>query len=179
VIRRDTDDGGYRVMLPNVTFMEAYNCDSSPIPKPVWAERARKQIYRADYVPYHYVHYSTVTEGLLVEHKDQKHSWRRIYHEPTERVTDEANEAILLHTKTTSPQQTSHWNTRCHYQFEKKWRGCYIGFPWPDGKEDPMKNHREADGMEYNCFVNERIENYWIPRLRTAVKNRMQVISGK
>ena len=166
-------------MLPNVTYMEAYNCDSSPIPKPEWAERARKQIYRADYVPYHYVHYSTVTQGLMVQYKDQRQSWRSHYNEATERVTDEANEAIMLHTKTTTPEQTSRWSMRCHYKFEKKWRGCYVGFPWPGGMEDPLNKHRKEDGMECNCFVNERIEKNWIPRLRTAVEKRMEQLSNK
>jgi len=35
------------------TFLESYNCDSGGSPKPSWAERARKQIYRTDYVLYH------------------------------------------------------------------------------------------------------------------------------
>ena len=103
-------------MMPNLTYLEAYNCDSSPIPKPEWAERARKQIYRADFVPYHYVHYSTVTSGLLTEYKDNTKSWRKDYTESTERVTDEANEAIMLHTKTTTAEQTTRWNKRFHYQ---------------------------------------------------------------
>ena len=33
---------------PNVTFLEAYNCDSSWTPKPKYADRAKKQIYRTD-----------------------------------------------------------------------------------------------------------------------------------
>jgi hypothetical protein len=153
--------------------MEAYNCDSSPIPKAEWAERARKQIYRADYVPFHFVHYSTVTNGLMTEYKEKKKKpWRRVYDEMTERVTDEANEAIMLHAKTTTKEQTSNWQDRCHYQFKKKWRGCYLGFPWPEGKEDLANNHRAQDGLEYNCFRNEKIDSYWLPRLKTALDNR-------
>jgi hypothetical protein len=163
-------------MLPNLTFMEAYNCDSSPVPKPEWAERARKQIYRADYVPYHYVHYSTVTRGLMRMYKDSPKSWRRAYNERTERVTDDANEATMLHTKTTTPEQTTRWKKRCHYQFEKKWRGCYVGFAWPKGIEDKENNHNE-EGMEYNCFVNPRIENYWLPKLKEALERRKQILA--
>lgn len=37
----------------DATFLEAYNCDSGGSPKPSWAERARKQIYKTDYVLYH------------------------------------------------------------------------------------------------------------------------------
>jgi hypothetical protein len=173
----ETKNADYREMMPNLTYLEAYNCDSSPIPKPEWAERARKQIYRADFVPYHYVHYSTVTSGLLTEYKDNTKSWRKDYTESTERVTDEANEAIMLHTKTTTAEQTTRWKKRCHYQFDKKWRGCYVGFAWPDNKEDPAHAHREEDGYEYNCFRNERVDNYWIPRLKEALAKRMHLLS--
>jgi len=34
----------------NATFLEAYNCDSAGSPKPIWGDRARKQVYRTDYV---------------------------------------------------------------------------------------------------------------------------------
>jgi len=170
----DKDGGAYREMLPNATFMEAYNCDSSAIPKPEWAERARKQIYRADYVPYHYVHYSTVTNGLIEEYKDNPENWRRSYYEKTERTTDETNEALMLHTKTTQKEQTARWAQRCHYQFEKKWRGCSVGFAWPNNTEDLANDHNK-DGMQYNCFTNDNIENYWVPKLREALAKRKQL----
>lgn len=60
------DEGRGRAMLDNATFLDAYNCDSSSLPKPSWADRARKQIYRADYVKYHFVHYATVRSILFV-----------------------------------------------------------------------------------------------------------------
>lgn len=158
--------------------MGAYNCDSSPIPKPEWADRARKQIYRADYVPYHYVHYSTVTKGIMRTYEDLKEGqWKRMYSDRTERVTDEANEAIMLHTKTTTPEQTSRWEKRCHYQFDKKWRGCYVGFVWPNGTED-LENNHNADGMMYNCFQNDRLETYWIPKLKEALTKRHALLSS-
>jgi hypothetical protein len=153
--------------------MEAYNCD---IPKGEWAERAQKQIYRADYVPFHFVHYSTVTKGLMVEYKDRNgKNWSQIYEEVAERKTDEENEAIMLHAKTTTKGQTSRWKKRCHFQFDKKQLGCSIGFPWPEGKEDISNNHRPEDGMEYNCFKNERIDSYWVPRLKLALAKRQSI----
>ena len=32
--------------------------------------------------------------------------------------------------------------------------------------------NREGDGYGYNCFVNEKIEDYWWPKLVEAVKKR-------
>jgi hypothetical protein len=167
-------------MIENVTFLEAYNCDSAPVPKPSWSDRARKQIYRSDYVLYHFVHYSTVTKGLLSVYKDNPKHWSSQHHErpPSERVTDELNEAVMLHTKTTTADQTSNWANRCHYQFDKKWKGCYVGFPWPGGveKKGDESNHN-AEGMEYNCFPIEKVTNYWAPRLRDALAKRQALAS--
>jgi hypothetical protein len=88
------EEGRGRSILDNATFLDAYNCDSSSLPKPSWADRARKQIYRADYVLYHYVHYSTVTAGILKTYEESNRRWYRSYRElaPSERVTDEINE---------------------------------------------------------------------------------------
>ena len=208
------NEGSGRAMLDNATFLDAYNCDSSSSPKPEWADRARKQIYRADYVKYHFVHYSTVTEGILQPFSNSTGRWYRSFGErfPSERVTDEINEgafqlnlvgllhngvsafvstsyvslfschsiysAVMLHAKTTLPQQTSNFKNRCHYQFEKKWRGCYVGFPWPNGKEEKGERGHREDGMEYNCFENYNITNYWGPRLRAALARRRQEVTS-
>jgi len=88
------NEGSGRAMIDNATFLDAYNCDSSSSPKPSWADRARKQIYRADYVKYHFVHYSTVTQGILETYDDSHGQWQRSFGErpPSERVTDEVNE---------------------------------------------------------------------------------------
>lgn len=56
-------------MDPDNTYLETYNCDPAPLPKPLFATRARKQIFRSDYVLYHYVHYSSVTKGHMKGYK--------------------------------------------------------------------------------------------------------------
>ena len=120
-----------RERLPNATFLEAYNCDSAGSPKPEWAERARKQVYIADYVLYHYVHYSTVTMGYIQD-TYQHHvgttgtgttstgttsssdSYRPYFRErpPTERPANELTEAVMVHTKTIKFDQST-----CIYLF--------------------------------------------------------------
>ena len=88
--------------MRNVTFLvEAYNCDSAPTPKPDRADRAKKQLYGSDYVLYHFVHYSTVTQSLKEYFQDRPKRWKRFHFEqpPSERVTDEINEAVMIHTK--------------------------------------------------------------------------------
>ena len=173
--------GGRRAMLDNTTFLEAYNCDSAPMPKPSWAVRARKQIYRADYVKCHFVHYSTITEGLLRTYSENE-DWHRHYHEEnhetSERETDDENEATMIHAKLTDSPQTSHWKSRCHYQYEKKYKGCWIGFPWPNGTVVEGNGGHREDGIEYNCFENVKVKSYWAPRLREALARRPTTTTG-
>eukprot|EP00980_Cylindrotheca_fusiformis_P030007 scaffold24174_cov117-Cylindrotheca_fusiformis.AAC.8 len=163
--------------VPNVTFLEAYNCDSSPLPKSKIGDRAKKQIYRTDYVLNHFVHYSTVTKPFMEfyrDYADRKARWPRIVKEsfPSERVTDELNEAVMVHTKRVTLRNSRDTEKRCHMaaRTNRLWRskGCYIGFPSPNGTA--MYGHSGEDGMEYNCFINKKVENYWVPLLNERLK---------
>ncbi|CAJ1936075.1 unnamed protein product [Cylindrotheca closterium] len=161
----------------NVTFLEAYNCDSSPLPKPKYADRAKKQIYRTDYVLNHFVHYATVTKPYMEQYratKSQGKRWQRILREnaPSERVTDEIHEAVMVHTKIVTWKNTRDTNIRCHKtaRADRAWRakGCYIGFPSPNGTA--TFGRPADDGMVYNCFINEKVENYWLPQLKERLE---------
>jgi hypothetical protein len=82
-------------------FLEAYNCDTMPSPKLRHTDRGHKEIYRADYVLYHFIHYSLVTKDTVVWYKDDKLNWQREIEDDnsTRHVTDEINEAVMIHTK--------------------------------------------------------------------------------
>lgn len=156
---------------PGTTFLEAYNCDSAGSPKPAWADRARKQIYQPDYVLYHYIHYSTVTEGYLRTYNETPGKWSHRYSEkaPIERTTDELNEAVMIHAKTIKKDMTSGYERKCRFDFEKKWLGCWVAYPWPNNTVGEEGAHT-ADGMEYNCFINKQVDDYWVPRLRKQLQ---------
>lgn len=167
-INKSAKTGNAREQMPNTTFLEAYNCDSAGSPKPQWADRARKQIYRPDYVLYHYVHYSTVTQGYLKTFEEtDAGKWKHRFGEssPSETTTDEVNEAVMVHTKTIKKDMTSSYQKKCRFDFEKKWLGCWIAYSWPNGTASKKDGH-DTDGMEYNCFINENVESYWVPQLR-------------
>jgi len=166
----------------NTTFLQAYNCDGAGSPKPEWADRARKQVYLADYVLYHYVHYSTVTLGYMDTYESHQKDGSRYIprfreHAPYERETNELTEAVMVHAKTIPVDQTTYYEKRCMYNYTKKWQGCWVGFPWPNGTEDKEHNHRD-DGIEYNCFINESVETTWVPKLEQALmRSREKAIS--
>lgn len=162
-----------RKQLPNVTFLEAYNCDGSETPRPTWADRARKQLYRPDYVPYHFVHYSAVTRGLLTIPESGK-KWRKAYAESrsSERVTDEIGEATMIHAKAITQGHTMGWSNRCGVDSKRKRLGCYVGFAWPNNTKSETATYDQGTKMEYNCFVNDKVETFWIPRLNKALAER-------
>ena len=175
----------------DATFLEAYNCDSGGTPKPSWAERARKQIFKTDYVLYHYVHYASVTQGLLETYQETQRankSWQRYFGEqpPSERNADEVNEIVMVHTKTTESMTTANYKTKCRFDYDKKWQGCYVAVPWPAnmtagsrGNDAVLgwspsvpKDAHDANGLQYNCWINERVEAYYVPKLREALTKR-------
>ena len=147
-------------------------------PKPAFARRARKQLFRADYVLDHFVHYSTVTKAHLDMYKDNPDGWTRFLpKDPTERFVDEIQEATMIHTKTAGIEDTRNYRNRCNVGFEKRWKGCFIGFPWPNNQE--VQGLNQSDGTEYNCFVNEKVEDYWLPRLKESMIKRHIFATGR
>lgn len=163
----------------DATFLESYNCDSGGTPKPSWAERARKHIFKTDYVLYHYVHYATVTQGLLETYQEAKQAqkpWHRYFGEqpPSERSADEVNEVVMVHAKTTESIMTRNYKTKCRFDFEKKWQGCYVAVPWPANMTSSSKEDdaHDENGLQYNCWINKRVDDYYVPKLREALAKR-------
>lgn len=166
----------------NATFIETYNCDFDPLPKPDWADRARKQIYRPDYVVSHFVHYSTITKGILETAKEMIEKgkghfdyWYR-ENKKSERFVDEINEAVMLHTKTTVPGNTKWYWKFCKVGFKGRWNEkCRVGFPIPGNKKVEGAGTAE-DNYEYNCYTNEKITNIYAPKLRELMHKRTGII---
>lgn len=83
----------------NTTMLEAYNCDRNKPGQKTKVMPAEKQIYRADYVKQHFVHYSTVTESTLLTIADfkQKFGITRQAPDPLSRFGDEVTEGLMIH----------------------------------------------------------------------------------
>lgn len=149
--------------------MEAYNCDRQKPGEKTTKMPAEKQIYRADYVKQHFIHYSTVTETTNMgvdEYLAKKYRQTRPYPDPLSRFIDEVNEGLMLHTKAIARQDTAAWKKNCHKD-GRPIDQCRIGFPWP---EEGADRDYDNDGWKYNCYVNPRIDNYWAPMLQERLK---------
>lgn len=135
-------------------------------------------MYRADYVKLHYVHYSTITVVSQMSEKETKssgESWMHRYVERHMHEFDEEKEATMLHTKTKVARNMANWAARCKTGGFSE-TGCHLGFPIPKelivkAGSKPMRD----DGYRYTCYINEKIETYWWPKLVEAVKQRKAI----
>jgi hypothetical protein len=165
------------------TFLQTYNCERQKGRKVV-AMPAEKQIYRADYVKQHFIHYSTVTDMYLwnITQWNDKFNNSRKWHtrmsvDPFSRFGDELNEATMLHTKTIARQDTAGWPKYCRVGYNGR-KYCRVGFPWPPGAEEANITISN-DGWRYNCYINDKVENYWVPRLEEAMRKDGSLAIGR
>ena len=137
------------------------------------------QIFRPDYVLHHFVHYSTVTQESVMTEKDHiknklPGNWRRQYKEKHARFSNELNEATMLHSKAVAIKDTLSWESNC----KTFTRMCRLGTSFPRDLDEKALNEtiRDDDGYVYNCYINEKIEDFWVPKLQDAMNARGQEI---
>lgn len=132
----------------------------------------------------HYVHYATVTQGLLQTKSEAQKAgkpWSPSFHESklADKITNEKTQAVMLHSKTTVPEYTTDWKERCTLGAKNSHgEGCRIGFPWPGNTNTIGSEKANEDGMAYNCFTNTKLNEVWIPKLRDAMKKRQDKVSS-
>lgn len=160
------------------TFLHTYNCNWEKFPRKNDLSHRRKQMYRADYVKLHYVHYSTITvvsQLTEAETNSAGEIWTHRYKEPHAHEVDEETEATMLHTKSKVEHNTNGWDSRCKQSVSSIMEGhCSLGFPFPKDY-DPNKTPARSDGRAYNCFMNEIIETRWWPKLVEAMERRGKI----
>ena len=83
----------------NVTMLQAYNCDRQKPGQKANQMPAEKQIYKADYVTQHFVHYSTVTRttNMPFDEYFKLYGQKRPFPDPLSRFGDEVEEALMIH----------------------------------------------------------------------------------
>ena len=84
---------------------------------------------------------------------------------------DEAkHEAMMLHAKAVVPSGTADRETQRGCKGKTT---CNMGTPWPGNVQSSNDTSlKDENGFLYNCFVNDVIEEKWVPRLEEALKKR-------
>ncbi len=116
-----------------------------------------------------------MTKGYLKTYKDASdngESWYRQYreHSPSERTSDELSQVVMVHTKSIERDLTYNYENSCKHDQRKKWQKCRVAYPWPTNAT--KKDEFDLNGMAYNCFVNRKVEDYWVPKLKDALIKR-------
>ena len=167
----------FHLQVPtNRTVLQTYNCDRFQGQKKRTMP-AEKQLYRPDYVLQHFVHYSTVTKMSISNREETVaagYPWRvHITVDPLSRFSNEPVEATMLHTKAIATQDTSGWLNACLGN-SRRWGTCRIGNPWPEGLDGSTNVTIDEKGWEYNCFVNKKIDDFYVPLLEASLTATME-----
>jgi Glycosyltransferase family 92 len=152
----------------NRSILQTYNCDRQLVKKETMP--AEKQIYRTDYVLQHFIHFSTVTLYTVTTPEEVARvgmKWGRAAPDPLMRFANELTEVTMLHTKAMATQDTAGWEKRCKGEMKGT---CRIGVPYPDLNTSSTVTADE-NGWLYNCYVNPKIENFWVPRLHQELQS--------
>ena len=130
---------------------------------------AEKQLYQPTYVLQHFVHYSTVTLLTAMNRTETLQAgvnWsRRTHTDVRSRFANELTERTMLHTKAIATQDTAGWERACRGEGHQT---CRIGVPHPEDDEHKKEN-KDGDGWVYNCYVNQVVENKWVPGLEKSM----------
>lgn len=159
------------------TYLETYNCEPTTHPKPQsWAWRAKKQIYQPSFVLNHFVHYSVATREII-DHPDLE-SLRFNERPPFERRVNEISEGYLLHSKSTLPEMTANWHSKCPLKAASgSIKECKVGIPSTNllgaGKEEKPgiveSDNSVSTAFEKNCYPHHRVKHL-VPSLERAME---------
>ena len=122
----------------------------------------------------HFVHFSTVTAYTMMNRQEAIAAgmvYGKVSPDPLSRFADEQAEVTMLHTKAMATQDTAGWQKRCKDEMKGP---CRIGVPYPSLNTSSAIT-KDNQGWLYNCYVNPKIEEYWVPLLSEELK-KSQVI---
>jgi len=105
---------------------------------------------------------------------------------PFERRVEEVTEGFLLHAKTTSPDMTANWKTKCPLKGDSSSNSCKVGIPSSKllGVDNnnlqeslPMKKDNNPISVTYeaNCYPHFRVMQL-VPLLEQAMKRLSAIV---
>lgn len=102
---------------------------------------------------------------------------RNPFPDPLSRFGDEVNEALMLHTKAVATQDTVFWESACAAASDGR-ATCRLGTPFPEDMRGVNLTAGD-EGWKYNCYVNHKIDDYWVPLLESDMKKNVPEIAKK
>jgi len=68
----------------------------------------------------------------------------------------------MIHTKMLNADMMRKYKTWCQHDYHHRWHGCWVAYPYPiDGCVLVRLKDYNQQGMQYNCFINCKVDEYW------------------
>jgi hypothetical protein len=84
-------------------------------------------------------------------------------------VVHTQSRSLVCCSKAVAHQDTAGWIRNCHRNYSA-FSLCRLGYPYPDGGDENTGPKWNEEGWKYNCYVNEKIDNFWAPMLESKLK---------
>jgi len=86
----------------------------------------------------------------------------------------------MLHAKAVATQDTGGWEKVCKAGYDGQ-ALCRLGNPYPEGDAAIGVDTDKGDesGLSYNCYINHKIDDYYIPKLEQRLQKFVPEIRKK
>ena len=112
-----------------------------------------------------------------IEKLGRKWNARNPFPDPLSRFGNEEKEALMLHTKAVATQDTVFWELACAATYEGQ-ATCRLGTPFPADMTGVNMTAGD-EGWKFNCYVNHKIDDYWVKRLEDNLMDNVPEIAKK
>ena len=85
--------------------------------------------------------------------------------------------ALMLHSKAVATQDTAFWDKVCKAEYEGG-ATCRLGTPFPDDMTG-VNITLGDEGWKFNCYVNHKIDDYWVPLLEQNLKAHIPELASR
>ena len=83
----------------------------------------------------------------------------------------------MLHTKAVATQDTVFWETACSAAYNGG-ATCRLGTPFPENMTGVNLTLGD-EGWKMNCYVNHKIEDYWVKLLDDQLKDHIPELAER
>lgn len=83
----------------------------------------------------------------------------------------------MLHSKAVATQDTVFWEKACSAEYDGG-MSCRLGTPFPEDMTG-VDLTRGDEGWKFNCYVNHKIEDYWVPLLERDLKEHIPELANR
>merc|ERR1712183_903955 len=108
----------------------------------------------------------------------RKWNGRSPFPDPLSRFGNENTEALMLHTKAVAHQDTVLWEEACLASYPGT-VFCRLGTPFPEGDLTGVNISAGEDDQKFNCYLNRKIEDYWVGILEDKLKDYAPEIANR